>query len=308
MANDTAISAQSPHEPELWYLFKRSPVAILSTLIITVIVACVLLAPLIAPYDVYALGSTQLMDANTPPMSSSMFGNYFVLGSDNQGRDVLSVILYGSRTSLFVAAMATALALIVGLTLGISAGYFGGLYDQAVMRLVDIQLSFPAIMIALMVFGVTRGFIAAEHQEAAAKWVLIISISLSNWAQFARTARSSTMVQRSKDYVDAARMMGTGRVSILFGHILPNVLSPILVVATIGFAVAVIEESTLSYLGVGVPPTQPSLGTLIRVGQQFLFSGEWWILLFPAMVLVLFTLSVNLLGDWLRVTLNPKLR
>lgn len=294
-------------ESDLLHGFLRSPVAIVSAIVMILIAGAAVLAPWIAPYDAYAVGATQLMDANTPPMSESFLGTYFVLGSDNQGRDMLSAILYGSRTSLFVAAMATALALFVGLLLGVSAGYFGGVYDSAVMRLVDIQLSFPAIMIAMLVFGITRGFLPTSAQEAAATWVLIVSIGLSNWAQFARTTRGATLIQRQKDFVAAARMMGTGRAMILWGHVLPNVLSPVLVVATIGFAVAVIEEATLSYLGVGVPPTQPSLGTLIRIGQQFLFSGEWWILFFPALVLVLFALSVNLFGDWLRVTLNPRL-
>lgn len=299
--------ARSWRDSELWYQFRRSPVAIISLTVLVLIVLAAVCAPLLAPRDPFALGAVQLMDARTPPLGTSMLGNWFLLGSDNQGRDILTVILYGTRTSLFVAFMATGLALVLGLMLGISAGYFGGLYDNAVMRLVDVQLSFPAILIAMLIFGMARGFLPASMIEASAKWVLVVAIGLSNWATFARTARGATLVQRQKDYVTAALMMRTGTWKILAGHILPNVISPVMVVATIGFAVAVIEEATLSYLGVGVPPTQPSLGTLIRIGQQFVFSGEWWILFFPAVVLVLLSLSVNLLGDWLRDALNPRL-
>ncbi|MDR7127220.1 ABC transporter permease [Pseudotabrizicola sp. 4114] len=305
---EKTTSSRRFRDSDLWYSFRRSPTALIAAAMIVLIVGAALLAPLIAPHDPFDLATVNLMDAQTPPMSVSLMGNYFALGSDIQGRDVLSTILYGSRTSLFVAVMATGFALIVGLTLGIVAGYFGGAWDSAIMRIVDVQLSFPAILIALLVFGVTRGFLPAATQDAAAVWVLIFSIGLSNWAQFARTVRGATLVERQKDYVSAAHMMGTGRFRILFGHILPNVISPVMVIATLGLAVAVIEEATLSYLGVGVPPTQASLGTLIRIGQQFLFSGEWWILFFPALVLVLLTLSVNLLGDWLRDALNPRLK
>lgn len=295
-------------DSDLLHAWRKSPTAVFATGVLLVIVAMSILAPWLAPYDPFDPAQINLMDAGTPPLSVSMMGNGFLLGSDNQGRDVLSTILYGSRTSLVVAVLATLFALALGLAAGILAGYAGGIVDAVIMRIVDVQLSFPAILIALLVFGVARGFLPPETLDATAKWVLILSIGLANWAQFARTVRGATMVERQKDYVAAARLMGTGRIRILAAHILPNVVGPVLVIATIGLAVAVIEEATLSYLGVGVPPTQPSLGTLIRIGQQFLFSGEWWILAFPALVLVLLALSVNLLGDWLRDALNPRLK
>ncbi|OZA05213.1 MAG: ABC transporter permease [Rhodobacterales bacterium 17-64-5] len=250
-----------------------------------------------------------LMDGFTPPASKSAFSdNWFLMGADHQARDVLSTIMYGSRVSLFVGVMATLFAIVLGMGLGLAAGYSGGMVDAVIMRIADIQLSFPAILIALLIFGVAKGILPANQQESLAIWVLILAIGLANWAQFARTVRGATMVEREKDYVAAARIMGVHPVLILFRHILPNVLGPVLVIGTIGLALAIIEEATLSFLGVGVPPTQPSLGTLIRIGQQFMFSGEWWILFFPAVTLVLLALSVNLLGDWLRDALNPKLR
>lgn len=295
-------------DSDIVHSFLRSPVTIVAAIVTILLVAGALLAPWIAPYDPFNPASLNLMDGFTPPMSESMMGNYFLLGSDNQGRDVLSTILYGSRISLFVAVLATLFALSLGVALGLSAGYVGGVYDSVVMRIADIQLSFPAILIALLIFGIARGIIPPSQQESAAVWVLIVAIGLSNWAQFARTVRGATMVERQKDYVSAARIMGVNPLRILVSHVLPNVLGPVLVIATIGLALAIIEEATLSFLGVGVPPTQPSLGTLIRIGQQFLFSGEWWILFFPAVTLVLLALSVNLLGDWLRDALNPRLR
>jgi len=295
-------------ESDLLYSFRRSPVTIVAAIVTLALVLSALLAPLIAPYDPFNPASLNLMDGFTRPMSSSFAGNYFLLGSDNQGRDVLSTILYGSRISLFVGFSATLFALALGTALGLSAGYAGGTYDSVVMRIADVQLSFPAILIALLIFGIARGIIPPSRQESAAVWVLILAIGLSNWAQFARTVRGATMVERQKDYVSAARIMGVNPIIILVRHVLPNVLGPVLVIATIGLALAIIEEATLSYLGVGVPPTQPSLGTLIRIGQQFLFSGEWWILFFPAVTLVLLALAVNLLGDWLRDALNPRLR
>jgi peptide/nickel transport system permease protein len=295
-------------DSDIWFSFRRSPVTIVAAVVAVALVAAALLAPWISPYNPFNPASLNLMDGFTEPFSESMMGNYFVFGSDNQGRDVLSTILYGSRVSLFVAVMATLFAMVIGISLGLSAGYIGGVYDSVVMRVADIQLSFPAILIALLIFGVARGIIPPSQHESMAVWVLIIAIGLANWAQFARTVRGATMVERQKDYISAARIMGVNPLRILIGHVLPNVMGPVLVIATIGLALAIIEEATLSFLGVGVPPTQPSLGTLIRIGQQFLFSGEWWILFFPAVTLILLALSVNLLGDWLRDALNPRLR
>lgn len=306
--------AQSPSflyrlwDSDVFHSFRHSPVTIVAAVVTFILIMAALLAPWIAPYNPFNPASLNLMDGFTPPNSESMMGNYFLLGSDNQGRDVLSTILYGSRVSLFVGVSATLFAMTIGISLGLTAGYLGGTTDSIIMRVADIQLSFPAILIALLIFGIARGIIPPSQQESMALWVLIIAIGLSNWAQFARTVRGATMVERQKDYVSAARIMGVHPLVILFRHVMPNVMAPVLVIATIGLALAIIEEATLSFLGVGVPPTQPSLGTLIRIGQQFLFSGEWWILFFPAVTLILLALAVNLLGDWLRDVLNPRLR
>jgi peptide/nickel transport system permease protein len=296
-------------DSDIAYSYRRSPLVIVASVVVLILIGMAVLAPWIAPYNPFSPGSLNLMDGFTPPLSQSQFStNYYVLGTDSQGRDMLSTIMYGSRISLLVGLSATAFAMVLGVSLGLIAGYRGGILDSVIMRVADIQLSFPAILIALLIFGVARGLIPANQRENMAIYVLILAIGLSNWAQFARTVRGATMVERQKDYVSAARIMGVNPFFILLRHILPNVLGPVLVIATIGLALAIIEEATLSFLGVGVPPTQPSLGTLIRIGQQFLFSGEWWILFFPALTLVLLALSVNLLGDWLRDALNPRLR
>ena len=288
--------------------YLHSPVTIVASIVAISLVLMAIFAPWLAPYNPFNPATLNLMDGMTAPNSESFTGRYFIFGTDNQGRDVLSTIMYGSRISLFVGFSATLFAMVLGVSLGLVAGYLGGALDAVIMRIADVQLSFPAILIALLIFGVARGLIPPNQQEGAAIWVLILAIGLANWAQFARTVRGATMVERQKDYVAAARIMGVNPIFILFRHVLPNVTGPVLVIGTIGLALAIIEEATLSYLGVGVPPTQPSLGTLIRIGQQFLFSGEWWILFFPAVALVLLALSVNLLGDWLRDALNPKLR
>lgn len=298
---------------ELWrsdvaYSFRHSPVTIGASLVSVATLIVAMLAPIIAPHEPFNVATLDLTDGFTPPMSTSIAGNYFLLGSDHQGRDVLSSILYGSRVSILVGVAATLLAMIIGVPLGLIAGYFGGTVDAAIMRVADVQLTFPALLVALLIFGVARGIVAVADQEVAAVYILIIAIGLSHWAQYARTVRGAAMIEREKDYVAAARMMGVHPFSILLRHVLPNVAGPVLVISTIGLALAIIEEATLSFLGVGLPPTQPSLGTLIRIGQQYLFSGEWWILFFPAATLVVLSLSVNLLGDWLRDALNPRLR
>ncbi|MAN77277.1 MAG: ABC transporter permease, partial [Rhizobiales bacterium] len=291
-------------DSDIFYSYRTSPVAIVSSIVATVLILAAIFAPFIAPYDPFNPRTLNLMNGFTPPMSESFSGSFFLLGSDHQGRDVFSAILYGSRVSLMVGLSAILFAMLLGVTLGLIAGYRGGLTDTIIMRIADIQLSFPSILIALSIFGIARGIIPPNQRESMAIFVLIFSIGLSDWAQFARTVRGTTMVERQKDYVSAARIIGVKPVFILIRHILPNVLGPVLVIGTIGLALAIIAEATLSFLGVGVPPTQPSLGTLIRIGQQFLFSGEWWILFFPAITLVLLALSVNLLGDWLRDALN----
>jgi peptide/nickel transport system permease protein len=296
-------------DSDLAYAFRTSPVAMLAALVALAIVAAAVLAPWLAPTNPYDPSGLNLMDGFTPPMTPNAFtGNTYLLGTDNQGRDLLSTILYGARISLFVGVMAVLFGMALGITAGLVAGWRGGWVDSLLMRIADVQLSFPAILIALLIFGVARGFIPPDQRETMAIWVLIVAIGLSDWVQFARVVRGATMVEKNKEYVQAARVIGVHPVRILTRHILPNVLGPVLVIATISVALAIIAEATLSFLGVGVPPTQPSLGTLIRVGQQYLFSGEWWILLFPALTLLALALSVNLLGDWLRDALNPRLK
>ena len=296
-------------QSDIAWSFRHSPVAIVAALVFALLVLAALGAPLIAPYTPFDPGSLNLMDGFTPPMTTGMgSGAVYWLGTDDQGRDVLSTILYGMRLSLLIGLAAVALAAVLGIGLGLVAGYLGGWIDALIMRVADIQLTFPSILVALLIFGVARGLLPPESREQMAIWVLILSIGLSEWVQFARTVRGSAMVEAKKDYVQAARLIGRKPTAILFRHLLPNVLGPVLVIATISLALAIIAEATLSFLGVGAPPTRPSLGTLIRIGQDYLFSGEWWILLFPSITLLALALSVNLLGDWLRDVMNPKLR
>ncbi|HEX2652560.1 MAG TPA: ABC transporter permease, partial [Xanthobacteraceae bacterium] len=264
--------------------------------------------PLIAPHDPFDLRQLSLLDARNPPAWLTDGDWTFPLGTDDQGRDIYSTILYGSRISLTVGIFSVLFAASIGIMLGLTAGYFGGSIDAMIMRIADVQLTFPAILIALLVDGTVRALFGEQRNEDAVFWVLVFSIGLSFWVQYARTVRGSTLVERNKDYVLAARLIGIHPALILFRHILPNVIGPVLVIATINLALAVITEATLSFLGVGLPPTQPSLGTLIRIGNNFLFSGEWWIAIFPGITLAALVLAVNLLGDWLRDALNPKLR
>jgi peptide/nickel transport system permease protein len=296
-------------DSDIAFSFRSSPVTVVATILALVLVLAAVAAPLIAPYDPFDPSSLDLSDGFSKPMEpNEITGKVFWLGSDAQGRDIFSAILYGSRISLLVGAASVVFSLVIGVGLGLVAGYVGGRTEALIMRVADIQLSFPAILVALLVFGVARGLIPPAMQEQATLFVLVAAIGLSNWAQYARTVRGSTLVEKNKVYVDAARLIGLKAWPVMLKHVLPNVAGPVLVIATINLALAVIEEATLSFLGVGMPPTQPSLGTLIRFGQQYLFSGEWWILLFPSLVLILLALSINLFGDWLRDALNPKLR
>jgi len=296
-------------QSDFFYTFKRSPVAIISFAVVVIMVLAAIFAPLVAPYNPFDPASLNLMNGFSRPMTPNAFtGDTFWLGTDDQGRDVFSTILYGMRISLFVGAAAVLFAMILGITLGLLAGYVGGWTETIIMRIADVQLTFPAILVAMLIFGIAKGVTPVEHRDQMAIWVLIIAIGLSDWVQFARVVRGATLVEKNKEYVQAARLIGRRSPAIMVRHILPNVLSPVLVIATISLALAIIAEATLSFLGVGAPPTQPSLGTLIRIGQGFLFSGEWWILLFPAVTLLALALSVNLLGDWLRDALNPRLR
>ncbi len=296
-------------ESDFLYDFKRSPVTIVSFAVVVVLFLLAVFAELVAPTNPFDVGSLNLMNGFTPPMQPNAFtGEVFPLGADDQGRDLLSAIIFGLRVSLFVGLTAVILAMVLGVSLGLLAGYRGGWVDSLIMRAADIQVTFPSILIAMLIFGVARGLLPPSMRDELAISVLIISIGLSEWVPFARTVRGTTLVEKEKEYVQAARLIGLSSGQIMLRHILPNVLSPVLVIATITLALAIIAEATLSFLGVGAPPTEPSLGTLIRIGQDFLFSGEWWILIFPAATLLALALSVNLLGDWLRDILNPRLK
>ena len=282
--------------------------AIGSFFVFITIILLAIFANYLAPHTPFDPSTLNLMNGFTPPMEPNEFtGQVFLMGTDDQGRDLFSTILYGLRISLFVGLMAVLLAMVLGVILGLISGFSGGWLDIIIMRLADIQMTFPSILVAMLVYGVARGMLPPELRYEMSITVLIISIGLSEWVPFARTMRGSTLVEKEKDYITSARMLGLKRFSIMTRHILPNILSPVLVIATITFALAIIAEATLSFLGVGVPTTKPSLGTLIRVGQDFLFSGEWWILLFPALTLLALALSINLFGDWLRDMLNPKI-
>ena len=293
---------------DIFYSYSRSPITIIASILTLLIFICSIGAPLIAPQNPFDMASLDLMDSHMPPAWDEEGDERFFLGTDDQGRDLFSAILYGSRISLLVGFSSVIFALILGVGLGLISGYVGGTLDAVIMRIAEVQISFPAILIALLVDGVLRTLIPDADTEHLAISVLIFSIGISGWVQYARTVRSSTMVEKNKEYVQAARVIGIRPVLIMLRHILPNVMGPILVIGTIHLAVAIVTEATLSFLGVGVPATQPSLGTLIRIGNDFLFSGEWWITIFPAIALAVLVLSVNLLGDWLRDALNPKLR
>ena len=294
-------------DSNIYFAFTKSPTAIISTIILMIIFFCSFFVELIAPYNPFDPSSLDLMEAFTPPSWSKDGMSKFLLGTDGQGRDMLSTILYGSRISLIVGFAAILFSLILGVSLGLTAGYFGGKYEMIVMRITDVQLTVPSILMALLVDGIARGMISKELHDEMAIYVLIFAIGISEWPQFARVSRAATLVEKNKDYISASTIIGVPNIKIMFKHILPNILRPILVIGTIGLALAIIAESTLSFLGVGVPPTTPSLGTLIRIGNDFLFSGEWWITFFPAIFLVILAFSINLLGDWMRDTLNPKL-
>ena len=292
---------------DVWHSFKQSPVAMVSAALVLLCVVSAAFAPWLAPHNPFDLASIDLSDARLPPAWLPEGKAAFVLGTDDQGRDILSALMYGARVSLFVALAAVLLSVLIGVGLGLLSGFVGGRLDAFIMRVCDVMLSFPAILVALLIDGVGRAVFPNAH-ESLAFAVLVLAIALTGWVKYARTVRGSTLVERQKEYVQAARVIGVPSVRIMRKHVLPNVLGPVLVLSTIDVAQAVIIEATLSFLGVGVPPTSPSLGTLIRVGNDFLFSGEWWITVFPGVMLMLIALSVNLLGDWVRDALNPKLR
>jgi len=292
---------------DLGYSFRTSPLAMAAALIAFVCIFCSVFAGWVSPTNPFDLATLELSDSRLPPAWMQGGSTKYILGSDDQGRDILSALIYGARISLVVGVASVLVSVLVGVSMGLLAGYRGGWIDTVLMRLCDVMLSFPAILVALLIAGVGRALFPNAN-ESLAFGVLIISISLTGWVQYARTVRGTTLVERNKEYVQAARVTGVSSGRIMLRHVLPNVLGPVMVLATIQVATAIITEATLSFLGVGVPPTSPSLGTLIRVGNDYLFSGEWWITIFPGLMLVLIALSVNLLGDWLRDALNPRLR
>lgn len=294
-------------DSDLAWAWRHSPVAIFGTLMTALLFFGAFAAPWVAPHNPFDLASVDLMDALLPPVWLEDGQSTYVFGTDSQGRDLFSSLLYGTRISLMIGFASVAIAMVVGIVLGLIAGYAGGRIDAFIMRVADVQLSFPAILIALLIDGVARAAVPQELLEVIAFPVLVGAIALAGWPQYARTVRGSAMVEKNREYVQAAKVIGVSGPRIMFSHVLPNVLGPVLVLATVHLATAIITEATLSFLGVGVPPTSPSLGTLIRVGNDFLFSGEWWITIFPGLVLILLVLSVNLLGDWLRDALNPRL-
>ena len=311
MSNGTVAAAPGAlarfFDGDVWHSFTRSPTAMIAAVIAALCIFVAVFAPWVAPHDPFDLASVDLSDARLPPAWMEGGSPKFLLGTDDQGRDLLSAIMYGARISLFVGVASVLVSMIVGVGLGLLSGFAGGKVDALIMRICDVMLSFPSILVALLIDGVGRA-VFPNAPESLAFGVLIVAISLTGWVQYARTVRGSTLVERNREYVQAARVIGVAPLRIMFRHVLPNVLGPVLVLATIHVAAAILTEATLSFLGVGVPPTSPSLGTLIRVGNDYLFSGEWWITIFPGVMLILIALSVNLLGDWLRDALNPRLR
>jgi peptide/nickel transport system permease protein len=316
MIGRMAVTASDPQpgalhrffDSDLWHSFTRSWLTMIAAAVTLVYFAGALFAPWLAPHDPFDPKALNLMNAFTPPMWHADGKATFPLGTDNQGRDMLSAIMYGCRVSLMIGLAAICLSVTTGVLLGLAAGFRGGWLDALVMRVADIQLTVPAILTALTLDGVARAALPWDAHDQVAIWVLVLSIGFAYWPQFARVTRATTLAEKNKDYVNAARIIGVNPIKIALSHVLPNALGPVLVIATIELALAIIAEASLSYLGVGMPPTQPSLGTLIRIGNAFLFSGEWWIVMFPAAALVILSLAVNLLGDWLRDALNPKLR
>lgn len=314
MPTDTTLPPPRPsrlsrlRESDLWYSFRAHPSAIFAVALLALVAVTAFLAPLIAPQNPYDLAALVLWNSEIPPIWDAAGQWPYVLGTDTQGRDVLSAVLYGSRISLIIGFSSVMLALVVGLTLGLIAGYFGGWIDNVIMRIGDVLLSMPFILIAILITAIASASLPTGLKDVLAAPILIFAIAVPSWVQYARTVRASAMVEAKKEYVQAARLIRVKSWRIMLHHILPNCLTPIMVAATLNFGLAILSEATLSFLGVGMPPDQPSLGTLIRIGNQYLFSGLWWIVVFPSVQLCLIVLSVNMIGDWLRDALNPKLR
>jgi peptide/nickel transport system permease protein len=295
-------------DSDVWWSFKSSTLTVIAAIVTFLIVAVAFLSPVLAPHTPFDPGTLSLSDGLKPPAWQADGDWVFPLGTDDQGRDVLSSIMYGTRLSLVVGIASVVVSMLIGISLGLVSGYIGGATDAVIMRIADVQLTFPAILVALLIDGVVRGLISVQRHDEIALFVIIGAIGLSFWVQYARTVRGSVLVEKNKEYVQAARVIGLSPLKIMVRHVLPNVTGPVLVIATINLGLAIISEATLSFLGVGLPSTQPSLGTLIRLGNELLQSGEWWITVFPGATLAALVLAVNLLGDWLRDALNPKLR
>lgn len=295
-------------DSDIFYSFTRSKLVMVAALITLLFVLAALLAPLIASQNPYDPRALNLIDSDTSPRWTLKGDPRFLLGTDDQGRDIFSTILYGMRTSMEIALFSVLLAMSLGVSAGLAAGYLGGRVDAVIMRIADVQLTFPAILTALLIDGVMSAIFKNYRIDGGKFLILVIAIGLSFWVQYARTVRSVTLVEKNKEYVQAARLIGLSRFAIMFKHVLPNVMSPVLVIATINLGLAIITEATLSFLGVGLPSTEPSLGTMIQTGNKFLFSGSWWMVIFPGLTLAILVLAVNLLGDWLRDALNPRLR
>ena len=295
-------------DSDVFHSFKASTLTMIAAAVTLVIFLGALLAPWITPQNPFDPSQLDLLDAFLPPAWNEDGEARFWLGTDNLGRDMYSAILYGSRVSIGVGIASVLLAMVIGIGLGLVSGYVGGTLDAVIMRVADVQISFPAILIVLLIDGVMRGILPHDQHADLALPVVVLAIAVSIWPNFARTVRGSTMVEKNKEYVQAARVIGRNPITIMARHVLPNVMGPVLVIATISLATAILLEAALSFLGVGLPPTEPSLGTLIRIGNDFMFSGEWWIVIFPSLMLATLVLAVNLLGDWLRDALNPKLR
>ncbi|WP_315719137.1 MULTISPECIES: ABC transporter permease [unclassified Bradyrhizobium] len=293
---------------DLFYSFRRSKLTVVAAVITLLFFLLAIFAPLLSPQNPFDPAQLQLLNSRISPLWTADGQSPFLLGTDEQGRDVLSAILYGLRISLIVGILGVLFSGALGIALGLIAGYFGGRVDTVIMRIADVQLTFPPILIALLVNGIAKSVSGNRLDWLSMLIVLVLAIGLSFWVQYARTVRSSVMVEKNKDYVAAAQLIGLPAPVIMLRHVLPNTTGPVLVIATINLALAIITEATLSFLGSGMPETMPSLGTLIRIGNNYLFAGEWWIVAFPGIALAGLILAINLLGDWLRDALNPKLR
>ncbi|MEC6799083.1 ABC transporter permease [Photobacterium sp. S4TG1] len=294
-------------DSDIVYYFLKDKVAMVCFAIFLSFATAALFAPFIAPTNPYDLSTIDIMDSELPPAWMADGDANFSLGTDNQGRDIYSTILYGMRLSLTIGLLAVALQLVLGVIIGLTAGYFGGRIDSLLMRIADVQLSFSTMMVAIIVSAIFRTALGAETYAQYAVIMLVVIIGFAEWPQYARTVRASVLAEKRKEYVEAAKVMGFRAPRIMFRHILPNCLSPILVISTVQVANAIMSEAALSFLGLGLPVDQPSLGSLISIGFNYIFSGSWWITAFPGIVLITLVLVINLLGDWLRDVFNPKI-